>query len=723
MNPIFRFVSRVFLGHLFCGLLIAWTPVILFGSQYLDPFTPKALGVGGDQHQNGTTSFFTNIVYSAVGDLDGDGNQDIVLLSNAVPHNGAYKPALVNANRNFNMWYHRGEWDTKYPGVQFLNPGDRLYGVDDGVRLPASFNPTNTTQPWFVSVFFASLDAGIQARIGTLHFAPPSPNVVMGLVNSPPYTGSEVAWLRGDGRGNFHLLFVTPFGSDGVTPAPVRIRMGFKLVLARMRDPGQVGLDIVLASANDMDYSYPNDVGGLFPSNTTSIKPFTGTGRVFWLENRGWNAANTNLNFVDHSIAEYNHDRPATTFYQVTGNSWDPHGSLFPTDIHVRDINENNRPDVIVQLSGIESSVSRAQDIYLGTPAATTLLSRYNPLEIRLPVNGEKWWTGSVSVYGPMLIWYENRLIAGQPHLSTATFNMALDGANNPIYSVYGPFKPQKISFLRLGGGEEAIASIPQLNQAGIRTVTRRHMPPDTLYPLKLLNSTVITLNNELFGVYGADMNGDGIDEALFDEHACVSGNCTARLHIYTVSPSGSTDVTVSPLPVATITPPTDNYVRYRCPPWAIADFNQDGFNDLVSPTALHSGSSTALHEPFNLFLSGGAGSPFTYRQLIQKQPKVGHTVFSNGFQGTAELDLPRSFISTGDFNGDGFPDIVRTGPAIPAMLFINDLAGLQRAVITSTSKHGTGTQATWTSVYSGEFTPGGVVISTTPIAHAMDTP
>lgn len=244
-----RCLSHFLLSEILVGLFFATTPIRISGSPFLDPFTPINLGVGGDQHQCGTTSFFTNIVASAVGDLDGDGNDDIVLLSNAVPPNGAYKATAVTYP-DFNMYDRKDGWTWRYPGVAFLNSGDRLYGVDNGSTLPLDFNPLDTPQPWFTPSYFATFDPGLQTRIGTFHFAPPSPNVVMGMVGG--YTGSEVAWLRGDGRGNFNLLFVTPFGPDGVTPVPVRIRMGFTLILAKMRDPGQVGLDIVLASKNDL---------------------------------------------------------------------------------------------------------------------------------------------------------------------------------------------------------------------------------------------------------------------------------------------------------------------------------------------------------------------------------------------------------------------------------------------------------------------------------------
>jgi hypothetical protein len=712
---------RLLVARILGGLLFAWAPVQISGSSFVDPFTPINLGVGGDQHECGTTSFFTNIVASAVGDLDGDGIQDIVLLSNAVPPNGAYKTTAVTYP-DFNMWFFRNGWTSSYASVTFLNSGDRLYGVDNGTILPIGFNPTDTPQPWFTAGYFSTFDAGLQPRINTLHFAPPSPNVVMGMVDG--YTGSEVAWLRGDGRGNFNLMFVTPFGPDGVTPAPVRIRMGFQLILAKMRDPGQVGLDIVLASKNDMLANYTDvEIHGLYPSNTTSIKPFEGTGRVFWLENRGWNGSNDNLQFVDHSIAEYNCDRPATTFFQIYSPAgspyWNPNGTLYPSDIQVRDINQDGRPDVVVAADNSNVfGTTYSTSTYSGTPDALTFDGRYSP-DIRRPVIGELWWEAPRSYTSEVLYWYENKLIAGQTQLSTATFSVARDSSHAKKFHVWNvPWKG--VAFLRLADGKEAVAVRGLTYPVYNRYVIRREMPPDATYPLTLLSSYTITgLNNEYFGVYGADLNNDGADELLADEFRCIAGiDCIARLHIYTVTPSGADDVDVHH--ETTIAPPS-SYPVHTCPPWAIADFNQDGFNDLVSPTA---GSGTSdKPDPFNLFLSAGPGAALTYRPLRQKSPVTGHVALKNVFKGSEKLLDPLSFISIGDFNSDGFPDIVKTGPSIPATLFMNNIGDMQRAVVKTTSKHKTGTSSTWTTILGGEYSFGNLLISTTPLAQVMDTP
>lgn len=655
---------------------------------------------------------------SAVGDLDGDGNQDIVLLSNAVPPNGAYKTTAVTYP-DFNMWDYKNGWTWRYPTVTFLNSGDRLYGVDNGTILPIGFNPTDTPQPWFTAGYFSTFDAGLQTRIGTLHFAPPSPNVVMGMVDG--YTGSEVAWLRGDGRGNFNLMFVTPFGPDGVTPAPVRIRMGFQLILAKMRDPGQVGLDIVLASKNDLFKNYTQEDHGLYPSNTTSIKPLDGTGRVFWLENRGWNGSNDNLQFVDHSIAEYNCDRPPTTFFQfytyLGVPFWNPTGTLYPNDIHVRDINNDGRLDVVVVSETSNLLGSTLPEIYDGiTPSAATFDGKYSP-DIRRPPSGEKWWLGRRDYLSEVLYWYENKVIAGQTQLSTATFSVAVDSTNTAMRLPWN--RPwSKVAFLRLAGGQEAVATLADTGLYD-KHVIRREMPPVATNPLKLLNGEDISNNDEYFGVYGSDLNNDGADELLADEFKCnASGDCIARLHIYTVTPSGADDVAVNH--ETTIEPPS-SYPVHTCPPWAIADFNQDGFNDLVSPTA----GSSALDkfDPFNLFLSAGAGAALTYRPLRQKSPVTGHVALINEFKGSDKLIYPLSFISIGDFNNDGFPDIVKTGPSIPATLFMNNIGDMQRAVVKTTSKHKTGTRSTWTTILGGEYRFGNLLISTTPVAQVMDTP
>jgi len=57
-------------------------------------------------------------VASAVGDLDGDGIQDIVLLSNAVPPNGAYKTTAVTYP-DFNMWDYKNGWIGVIPPSHF----------------------------------------------------------------------------------------------------------------------------------------------------------------------------------------------------------------------------------------------------------------------------------------------------------------------------------------------------------------------------------------------------------------------------------------------------------------------------------------------------------------------------------------------------------------------------------------------------------------------------
>lgn len=717
MNSIKPFNFRMAGVYVLGGVLLLGAPVPIVGSSFVDPFTPVNLGVGGDQHQCGTTSFFTNIVASAVGDLDGDGNQDIVLLSNAVPHNGAYKPGAA-AYPDFNMWNYKNGWANRYTTTTFLSSGDRLYGVDNNTTLPAGFNPTDTPQPWFTESYFETFPTDLQTRIGTLHFAPPSPNVVMGMVGG--YTGSEVAWLRGDGRGNFNLMFVTPFGPDGVTPAPVRIRMGFKLILAKLQGPGQRGLDIVLASKNDMVKGYPVEDHGKYPSNTTSIRPFEGTGRVFWLENKGWNALTGNLEFVDHSIAEYNCDRPPTTvfqFYHYSGSLvWNPQGTLYPSDIHVRDINQDDRLDVVVVPESTNNLGSTPPETYEGTPDAATFDSRYSS-HIRRPLLHERWWRGRRDYRAEALYWYENKLIAGQPQLSTATFSFAVDSSNSPLLAELYNEPWTKVAFLRLAGGDEAVATVFGRSNHS-KYVFRRKMPPPASFPLKLLGNIEIPHNDEYFGIYGEDLNNDGADELLVDEFRCIAGiDCIARLYIYTVNPSGGLNVRVN---LETTIAPTPSYPVHTCPPWAFADFNQDGFRDLISPTARDL-TSTDTPDPFNLFLSVGAS--FTYRNLRQRSPVAGHVAFLNEFSGSEKLAMPLSYISIGDFNRDGFPDIVKTGPKIPATLFINDIGSLQRAVVTTTSEHKTGTRSTWTTVIGGEFNAGNVLISTTPLVHVMDTP
>jgi hypothetical protein len=68
--------------------------------------------------------------------------------------------------------------------------------------------------------------------------------------------------------------------------------------------------------------------------------------------------------------------------------------------------------------------------------------------------------------------------------------------------------------------------------------------------------------------------------------------------------------------------------------------------------------------------------------------------------------------ISTGNFNNDGFVDFVRTGPKLPVTLFLNNIPGLQRARVTTSVEHRTGTTKTWNAIYGGTRVGAGTTIN-----------
>lgn len=638
--------------------------------------------------------------------MDNDGNLDIVLLANSIPHNGAYKPAGTSYPDFTSYWSN--------PGV-YLDTNDLLSGVDTGIGTWTNFNPVTVNQPWFMPVFFSTLKPWVQTELAQgLHLSPPSPNIVMGLLNS--YVGSDVAWLKGDGRGHFNLMFVTPINSSGVRE-PVRIRKGISIKLAKL-GPGFPGFpDIVLTSANDMGTgNYVVRVG-----DTSSVEPFSGTGRVFWLENRG--VVGGNLEFRDHGIAEYQYDRMPLLFHYEKDKWEDPFCSLFPSDFEIADIDFDGRDDILMpNLTPHSRDYTGGTITYTGfNPNLSTLVNNYTG-KLNIPAIGDLWFANSNFDYTKSLIYYRNEPGSG-PQFSTASFRTAWvrnGGAIEPF--AQKDHTTNGIIRLRIGShGEEAYSTLFP------KVVFRREIPIVGARPFTLLGrSPNISKTNEWGIQVAADMNGDGRDELVYNEFWCgpTGGNCTAWFHIYSVIPNGTDDVTVTEEHL--FPAENDNYSRHIAPPFVVVDINGDNRRDIIVP------NNENNEGPFLVYLNQSSLNQYSFKLIKQQNPVIKwpsqwvENRFSH-FAGNSATSLnPHAFLSAGDFNEDGFPDIVRTGPSFRATLFLNDLPGLQRARVNATAIHDTGKRKTWTSILGGVLTPTGVSISTAPTGaigfHSVDT-
>lgn len=176
-------------------------------------FIPRVFrGVGGTyKYQDSNFSYFSNIKEIAAGDIDGDGDIDLVLFSGR-----RYKspPQLQNPDDMYTTFPPGNdmEWNK-------LSLGDYLYGRDV------------TPHPYV------------------------SPNVRAGLAGDPhsrTYSGSDLAWMENDGQGHFAMKFI-----------PVSFKFGSHFRLADLDKDGR--LDVVVWTGNDRGvlwYKNYIDIGG-----------------------------------------------------------------------------------------------------------------------------------------------------------------------------------------------------------------------------------------------------------------------------------------------------------------------------------------------------------------------------------------------------------------------------------------------------------------------------
>lgn len=692
MHHISRFFSLSLLGITFSFF---FPPRPAFCAEYADPFIPIDLGIGGDQHYtNATRRYFTNIADVAVGDLDGDGLDDIVVVANAIPENGAYFSAGPH-NNYFGHYYSGERWDN------FLSPGDALWGVGDA--LAADFNRETTNLSWFLT---SPLNTSDDSTIA--HFAPPSPNVVAGMAAVPPYVGSDVGWLRGDGRGHFELRFVTPLDSTN-SPRPVRIRMANGVRLANMRGSG-TGLDIVLMSGTDLNASE------YYPDTKTTIEPLTGTGRIFWLENKGWEGGTpgSRLNFIDHGIAEYNYDRLPVIFYNTANTGkWMGHGaSLKSNSLDLFDITDDGRLDVCVNnLTNGGANYSVGTEIYSSSLDAT-LNSNYSPaiLNHARPKDGDRWTTRDGTPDSPKratLLCYKNETNGALAHISTSTYFPATNPSPPGVFDT--PISGQ-VARMRIGSSAFVFVDIvPSLSSGHIVCYRRTGTPMDLKLTGTQFPDVSSLTENTAFAV--APLDGDSYDELIINQE---SSNID-RIKIYKVSPSGSNNVTISELYNNIMSNVIVGDIK-------VADLNNDGRRDIIIASKGETDFVTDDEDAATLLINTNT-SPLAFKAVRQKTPRSkDKNKMKNDFNhANWNKPGPNVRISTGNFNNDGFVDFVRVGPNIPMTLFINNINGMQRVRVRAVATHGKGTSAekrkVWNATLGGELIPGSttVRVSSTP--------
>lgn len=649
-------------------------------SDFADPFNAYDLGVGGDQHYPANARrFFTNIVATAVGDLDGDGNLDIVALANAIPHNGDYTTAAT-AFPQFN--FRNNNFSITTP---FLTRGDALWGAQTNATYNLPTEPNIWVNPPYPNFQFG-------------HFAPPSPNVAAGQLLFPPYVGSDLAWFRGDGRGHFTMYFITPGG------APVRLRMGQGIRLARLRDPAQTGLDIVLTSPCD------GSISNAEYHTTTTLRPFSGAGRVMWLQNNGW--VGGRLDFTDRPISEYNYDRVPMIFYTGSTFGWEgPAASMNPLLIDVFPIDNDNNDDILIyNMFNLNLRNTNPAFTYSDFPTHDDLRARFpQPNPLPLPQIGDRWFEPNSGFrLSYPLFWYRNTPGADDSRFSTSTYRAVLQDGIDNLHNA--GLNCTQFVRLRIGGNNEAYVC----TNSGVLFGNRNGVPSTTFFR-RIAPATELNLHrtsNQIQGGFHHIQAVDIIDNRN-DELVSLDDD---GIRIYRIQPRGNDNVTIrleQELPCGD----TANLNTRRFPTFfQVVDLNGDDLQDIIVVNNLPESTNFANTDPATIFIQTRPGRFTKLRQI--KPPFRTAEERTNPFSFIGDRGLnPWANISTGDFNRDGLTDFVRTGPKLPMTIFINNMAGLQRARISATVQHPTGTEKTLTIMLGTDNAGGIITISTAPMA------
>ena len=200
------------------------------------------------------------------------------------------------------------------------------------------------------------------------------------------------------------------------------------------------------------------------------------------------------------------------------------------------------------------------------------------------------------------------------------------------------------------------------------RTLTGILNPVIPAAPAVTVNTKVVNLSDVYRRIIAVDLNNDGLDDIVYRDYTGPGGNtCLSWVAQYNTS-AGSI-VSFGPrviLPVGNESDPSCNGDSTRYPYSGdpiFVDYNLDGYPDLLVAQGDNGLQNNAFPSPDRLSLSG-------YHLYMQQScPVPGNTTACMSFGGTSDIDDPTQvnatspWLSVGDINGDGFPDILRPKP------------------------------------------------------------